>query len=181
MPFISEDLWQRFSERKPENALLVSPWPAANQADDRLLVEMELVLSLVAEIRNHRSSLGMSPKEEVKGTLNISGQLENDFVGLLQKIANAQISITGDSSAAMPRTNGVLMIEVDESQKGDERDKLEKEMVYLKGFLESVDRKLSNEKFVSGAPASVIDNEKKKQSDAREKIKSIEERLAVLS
>lgn len=180
MPFISEDLWQRFSERNPENALLVSPWPEVSQADDRLLAEMELVLSLVAEIRNHRSSLGMSPKEEVKGTINISGQLKNDFVGLLQKIANAQITITGDHSDVKPRTNGVLMIEVDESQKGDEKEKLEKEMVYLKGFLDSVDRKLSNEKFVSGAPASVIDIEKKKQSDAREKIKSIEERLAIL-
>jgi len=181
MPFISEDLWQRFADRTPQQALVIAAWPQFSACNERLLTEMDMVTNMVAEVRNHRSSLGMSPKEEVSGSIGISGKLENDYSGLLKKIANAVIDIKSDNAPGMPRTTGVLMIDVADAQKGDEREKLEKELDYLQGFLTSVERKLNNEKFVAGAPAAVIENERKKQADAVEKIKSIEQRLAILN
>jgi valyl-tRNA synthetase len=181
MPFISEDLWQRFADRKTEDALVITSWPDAGHPDERLLAESELVLNLIAEVRNHRNSLGISPKQEVSGSINISGFLKEEFSGLLAKLANATIDIKGDGTDVSPRPNGVLLFAIDDSNKEDEREKLLKELDYLKGFLVSVNRKLSNEKFMAGAPADVVENERKKQSDAEEKIKGIEERLGVLN
>jgi valyl-tRNA synthetase len=182
MPFISEELWHELKERKMEDCIMISEWPKAKTFDQKILNQSETAFELVTQVRNVRNAKGISPKESLplatkKGANNFS-----DFNSVIKKLANLkELSFVEDKIAnATSFMVGTQEFYIPLEGKVDaekEKQELQKELEYNQGFLASVMKKLSNEKFVNGAPPQVIELEKKKKADAEMKIKALEERL----
>ena len=183
MPFITEELWQALEPRKEGESLMVALMPEVAPVDEAYLESFEIVKEIVSGVRTIRLQKNIPNKEEL--VLQVLGGHNDAFNPVIAKMCNlSEITKTDDKAAgavsflvrtteyAVPLGN---MINVEE-----ELAKLEEELKYQQGFLNSVLKKLSNESFVSKAPAKVIDMERKKQADAESKIKSIEESIAAL-
>ena len=184
MPFITEELWQHLMDREDGESLMVSPMKAAGEPDARLLEEFELLKNVISGVRSIRLSKNISPREALK--LEIVGESSVDaYVGILEKMCNlssishvaektggAASFMVGTAEFAVPLEN---LIDAEA-----EIQRLEKELQAKKGFLESVMRKLSNERFVQNAPKQVVDLELKKKADALSIIKSLEDSIQAL-
>jgi valyl-tRNA synthetase len=183
MPFITEELWNELGERKKNDYVIVSAWPRAASIEMTHIDKGSFAFDIITQIRNVRASKGFSPKE----TLNLhqDGDLDVElFWPIIKKLANIdQIFKSPDkpsgTSFLIQSTEFTIPLEgkIDVEK---EKEAVLKDIAYQKGFLGSVDKKLSNEKFVSGAPPQVIEIERKKKSDAEAKIKTLEERLKSL-
>lgn len=186
MPFITEELWHEFKTRDEKDCIIVAAWPQSSAFDEQLLQEASFAFEIVTEIRNTRNAKGISPKEPIALSVRKSGtDLIDSFWPVITKLANLSgISFTAEavdnaSSFVIKATEFFIPISSGADME-KEREALLKELTYQKGFLSSVEKKLSNEKFVSGAPLQVVENERKKKSDAEAKIKALEESLARL-
>ncbi|SMC42885.1 valine--tRNA ligase [Moheibacter sediminis] len=180
MPFLSEEIWQLIEERTPENAIIISEYPKAENYSEEILKEFDFTAETVSGIRAIRNEKGISPKENLE--LFAVEASQNEFnQNLVEKLGNTTIQFSNqfpDKGFTFRVGTFEFLIPVGENIDLEaEREKLEKEKEYLQGFLKSVRGKLSNEKFVSGAPQQVVDAEKKKEADALEKIAQIEEQL----
>ena len=184
MPFITEELWQALEPRKEGESLMVALMPEVTPVDAAYLESFEIVKEIVSGVRTIRLQKNIPNKEEL--TLQVLGDHNDAFNPVIAKMCNlSEIAKTDDKAAGavsfLVRTTEYAvplgsMINVEE-----ELAKLREELKYQQGFLASVTKKLSNESFVSKAPAKVIDMERKKQADAESKIKSIEESIAALT
>ncbi|MFT4545245.1 MAG: valyl-tRNA synthetase [Bacteroidia bacterium] len=180
-PFITEEIWDNMGERTAEERMIIAPWPEVESVNKKLLSGFESAEKTIMEIRKIRNEKQIAPKEKLN--LLIKGNWNAEFNPVIQKLANLESiesATEAPASAAGFVVKGVeffvpLEGMVDE---GEEKEKLEKELEYTKGFLNSVTKKLSNERFVSGAPEQVVQSEKNKQADAVAKIKALEEQLA---
>ncbi|AKQ46347.1 valyl-tRNA synthetase [Rufibacter radiotolerans] len=188
MPFITEEIWNSMKERAPKDCLVVASWPEKGRIDTDLLKQTEYVLNVVGQIRNVRNSKNLSPAKKlalhvrmVDGKNAIAG-----YETLVSKLANLSeiqetdqqldnaLSFVVDSSEFFIPMEGTI-------DAAAERERILKELDYTKGFLASVEKKLSNERFVAGAPDAVLSAERKKQSDAEAKIAALEQSLSALS
>ena len=184
MPFITEELWQHIDERKDGESIMYAPinqTPA--EADTDLLKAMEEAKSIISGVRNVRLSKNIPQKQPMN--LMIVGKWTNPFKSIVEKLGSLE-SIT-DADAKDPAAASFMVgtteycvplegaINVEEEIK-----KLQAELDYAIGFLKSVEKKLSNERFVANAPESVVAAERKKQADAQSKIKTLEESIAAL-
>ena len=186
MPFISEEIWHLIEERKVEDSLILASWPSAKSFDPQIINEAAQVFEVVSQVRNLRASKGMSPKEALDLTINAKNEaLYSRFESVLLKLANLSSFNFGDkvdnAMSFLVKADECFIPMGDSVNLEEERENLAKELEYTKGFLNSVMKKLSNERFVSGAPEKVIEMERKKQADAEAKIKTLEESLAKLS
>lgn len=188
MPFITEELWHELADRQDGDCVLVAEWPMPGNFDETLLKQSEAIFDLVSQIRNLRSSKGMSPKEavslQVKPTI-LGKELYTKWNAAISKLANVdEISFTEESIEGavclIVKGDEIYVPLGDQMDVEAEREKLQKELEYTKGFLVSVGKKLSNERFVNNAPEQVVASERKKQADAEAKIKALEESLANL-
>ncbi len=183
MPFITEELWQALEPRKEGESLMVALMPEVAPVDSAYLDAFEVVKEIVSGVRTIRLQKNIPNKDTL--ALQVLGDHNDVFNPVIAKMCNlSEITKTDDKAAgavsflvrtteyAVPLGN---MINVEE-----ELAKLAEELKYQQGFLASVQKKLSNESFVSKAPAKVIEMERKKQADAESKIKSIEESIAAL-
>ena len=183
MPFITEELWQALEPRKEGESLMVALMPEVAPVDNAYLDAFEVVKEIVSGVRTIRLQKNIPNKDTL--ALQVLGDHNDVFNPVIAKMCNlSEITKTDDKAAgavsflvrtteyAVPLGN---MINVEE-----ELAKLAEELKYQQGFLASVQKKLSNESFVSKAPAKVIEMERKKQADAESKIKSIEESIAAL-
>ena len=186
MPFITEEIWQLLSERAEGESIMVSLMPKVKTIDEDFLENFEDVKEAVSGIRNIRKSNNIAFKDEIKLFVNKGTKGYNSYFNpVLTKLCNlSEIEMTNEdikgAVSFLVKTSGFF---IDLGEKADvegELKKLEEELSYTKGFLKSVMGKLSNEKFVSGAPAQVVEVERKKQADAEDKIRSLEERIASL-
>lgn len=182
MPFLTEELWHNISERTPEQALIISQQKKAAAFSEGSIKNFETSKEIVSGIRNYRQSKGISPREKVE-LFTSATEFANEEV--VKKLANISIINFGQKTDKPSFTFlvGANEISVPLSENLDmeeEKTKTEEELKYLKGFLISVEKKLSNEKFVAGAPANVVENERKKQKDAQDKIALLEEKLKTL-
>ncbi len=185
MPFITEDIWHRLRNRRSCNDIIVAQWPKSGRGNKRKEVEVQHALDLVSAIRAVRNQQGISPNVALKVGPTGSTILTPASGSLVDKLANTGPiadpfgSLPAGATAVFSGTTqyAVLLPQVDAAA---EARKAEEELAYLRGFLASVDKKLSNERFVNGAPPQVLENERKKKADAEAKIKALEERLAVL-
>ncbi|MBN3583310.1 valine--tRNA ligase [Algoriphagus aestuarii] len=185
MPFISEELWHQIKERSVEESLILASWPKAKSFDAKIIEEATQVFEVVSQVRNLRASKGMSPKEELDLTIKTSqNQLYKRFETVLNKLANLSSLSFGDkvenAISFVVKADECFVPMGDAINVEEEKENIQKELDYTKGFLNSVMKKLSNERFVSGAPEKVIEMERKKQADAEAKIKALEESLAKL-
>lgn len=182
MPFLTEELWQVISERNIEEALVIAQQRKEQKYNAHTLEAFETAKELISGVRNYRQSKGISPREEVELFTN-ADSFEN--LEVIKKLANVSEIHFAEKTDKPSFTFLVGAIEVsiplsENLDLGEEKKKTEEELAYLKGFLISVEKKLSNEKFVSGAPAQVVDVERKKQKDAQDKIAILEEKLKSL-
>lgn len=190
MPFITEELWQHLADRKPGESIMMAPVEQFKDTDVKAAQELcktfDQLKEVIAGIRTIRLQKNIAQKEALE--LLVLG--ENSGLAAFDSVINKMANLTGmtvvdkkpESAASfmvgtteyfVPLGN---LIDVEEELK-----KLEAELKYQEGFLQSVLKKLSNEKFVSKAPANVIEMERKKQADAESKIASLKERIAALS
>ncbi len=185
MPFLTEELWHHLHERKEGEDIIIAAWPKGGAGDAKLEAEVQHAFDLVSAVRAVRNERGLSPKEPLQVGPSGSTPLTAASSALVDKLANTGAlagpfgSIPAGATAVFAGATeyAVLLPQLDAAA---EAKKAEEELNYLRGFLASVDKKLSNERFVSGAPPQVLENERKKKADAEAKIKSLEERLAVL-
>ena len=184
MPFITEELWQHIYDRQPGESIMTQTLVKDMPYDDALIARFEAVKEVISGIRTIRLQKNIAQKEAL--TLEVIG--ENPvaaFTSVIAKLCNLseikQVASKADGAAAfmvgtteyaVPLGN---LINVEEELK-----KLEADLKYQEGFLQSVLKKLSNEKFVSKAPANVIEMERKKQADAETKIAALKESIAAL-
>ena len=178
MPFLSEEIWHRLADRpEKEDALIVAKWPEQEKGDELLQREWEVLSEILSDVKNQRNQYGISPKDALTGSVNISGRLNQDFSRLFKKLGNCTIDIISDGGDTSPRKNGVVSLDLGDKLQEEEKKNLEKELEYTKGFSASVEKKLSNERFVNNAPESVVASERKKIADAQAKIAQMEEKL----
>ncbi len=186
MPFITEELWQNIFERKAGESVMVAQvaTPEAQAGDDELIAKFEAMKAVVAGVRSVRNqrnfppkkeldvvALGQNPVSEMEGLVKWLGFVSGVKV-VTEKPASAVSFMVGTTEFAVPI--GDLI------DKDAEIAKNEAEIKRLQGFLAGVRKKLSNEKFVAGAPQQVVEMERKKEADATQKIAQLEESLANL-
>jgi valyl-tRNA synthetase len=182
MPFLTEELWQTISERSIEEALIISQQKKAGDFNENIIKNFEISSEVISGVRNYRQTKGISPKETVEIYTNAS-EFANESV--IKKLANVSevhfgtktdkpsfTFLVGSTEVSIPLSENLDL--------GEEKAKTEEELKYLKGFLVSVDKKLSNEKFVANAKPEVVEVERKKQKDALDKIAILEEKLKSL-
>ncbi|KUJ50567.1 valine--tRNA ligase [Chryseobacterium sp. JAH] len=182
MPFLSEELWQLITERKPEEALVIAQQKMAEEFNEEIIKNFETAEEIISGVRNYRQTKGISPREAVEVYTNAEN-FENEAV--VKKLASISEIHFGEKTDKPSFTFlvGSTEVSIPLSEKLDleeEKKKTEEEVKYLKGFLISVDKKLSNEKFVANAKPEVVEVERKKQKDAQDKIAILEEKLKTL-
>lgn len=182
MPFLTEELYQAISERSTEEALVIAQQKKEESFNEGNIKAFEIAKELISGVRNYRQSKGISPREAVELFTNASS-FDNEAVA--KKLANVSeihfaektdkpsfTFLVGATEVSIPLSENLDL--------GEEKAKTEEELKYLKGFLVSVEKKLSNEKFVANAKPEIVENERKKQKDAQDKIAILEEKLKSL-
>ncbi|MEN4762002.1 valine--tRNA ligase [Chryseobacterium sp. C39-AII1] len=182
LPFQSEEIWQLISERKADEALVIAQQKKAEAFSEDIIKNFETASEIISGVRNYRQTKGISPREAAEIYTNAS-EFANESV--IKKLANVSEIHFGTKTDKPSFTFlvGATEISIPLSENldlGEEKTKTEEELKYLKGFLISVDKKLSNEKFVANAKPEVVEVERKKQKDALDKIAILEEKLKSL-
>ncbi|MFN5170227.1 MAG: valine--tRNA ligase [Cyclobacteriaceae bacterium] len=183
MPFITEELWTELRERKPGDNIIVASWPAAGAVKPELLEEASHAFTIVSEVRNVRSSKGLSPREALPLSVKDgSVAIINAFWPVIKKLGNlSEVSPVrekvANATSFLVKSSEFYIVLNGKVDAARERETLTKELEYQRGFLASCEKKLTNERFVAGAPPQVLENERKKKADAEAKIKALEEQL----
>lgn len=182
MPFLTEELWQVISERSVDEALVIAQQKKAEAFNEDIIKNFETAAELISGVRNYRQTKGISPREVAEIYTNASA-FANEAV--IKKLANVSEIHFGTKTDKPSFTFLVGATEVsiplsENLDLGEEKAKTEEELKYLKGFLISVDKKLSNEKFVANAKPEIVEVERKKHKDALDKIAILEEKLKSL-
>jgi len=185
MPFLTEEVWQHITERTPENALVVAEWPKVEKVDEVLIDSFDIAAEVVSGVRNIRKEKNIPMKESLELMVLNEGDLAKTWDVVIEKLTNISevsyveatvdgaLSFRVKSNEYFVPMSGAIDIEA-------EIKKIEEELKYTKGFLKSVQKKLSNERFVNNAPEKVISIERQKQADAEAKIETLEKSLASL-
>ena len=184
MPFVTEEIWQLLKERKDGDSIMISEWPETTDADEELLRKFDDVCSAVTGIRNIRTKNNIANKDQLE-LMVIPGDkgYDSGFDSVIVKLGNLSSfkkvpeKVSNAASFLISSTSFFIPVGVDVEA---ELKKLENELGYTRGFLDSVNKKLNNERFVSSAPAAVVDVERAKQADSEAKIKVLEEQIARL-
>ncbi|RMZ59281.1 valine--tRNA ligase [Chryseobacterium nematophagum] len=182
MPFLTEELWQIISKRGVEDALVIAQQKKGGAFNEAIIKNFEIAVELISGVRNYRQTKGISPRETAEIYTNAS-EFANESV--IRKLANVSEIYFGTKTEKPSFTFLVGSTEIsiplsENLDLGEEKEKTEEELKYLKGFLISVEKKLSNEKFVANAKPEVVEVERKKQKDALDKIAILEEKLKSL-
>jgi valyl-tRNA synthetase len=197
MPFITEEIWQNLATRDANDSICIATYPVNSTTivSPTLMDDMASLFEVVKQIRNIRNSKGLSPKQPLKLYVKaFNASLYQDNVSIIDKLCNIDKEITNISSIAenSKELENAISFYVEPnaaqffvplSQKLDiaaEKLRLETDLAYQRGFLESVMKKVGNEKFMANAKPEVRDSELKKKADAESKIKALEEALAGL-
>ncbi|TDG36550.1 valine--tRNA ligase [Pedobacter changchengzhani] len=188
MPFLTEELWHDdlFAERGEMECCIVAEFPKGGAIDEKILKDVEVIKTVIAEIRNVRNQKQISPKEALPLGLKVNSDIDYEqWLNIVFKLANvSQAEIVNEKIAgatAFMAGKDEFFISLSENIDVDaERIRLNADLIYQQGFLKSVDAKLNNERFVQNAKPEIITNERNKKADAEAKIKIIEENLALL-
>ena len=186
MPFITEELWQHLAPRKAGESLMIDPQtiPAPQADDAEILHRISIVKGIVQGVRAVRNARNIAKKEVLPLEVLKANPIP-ELDGIVMKMANlsavAVVEEKGEgASSFMVGTSEYDVLLGDLVDKDAEIAKAEADLEHLRGFLASVEKKLSNERFVAHAPAAVVALEQKKKSDSEAKIKALEETLQAL-
>lgn len=182
LPFQSEEIWQLISERKTDEALVIAQQKKAEAFNEDIIKNFETATEVISGVRNYRQTKGVSPKEAAEIFTNASGFANEAVIKKLANVSEIHFGtktdkpsftfLVGSTEVSIPLSENLDL--------GEEKIKTEEELKYLKGFLISVDKKLSNEKFVANAKPEIVEVERRKQKDAQDKIAILEEKLKSL-
>ena len=182
MPFITEELWQHLGDRREGESIMYASMPVAGTPDAKILAEMEVVKEVINGVRGVRAQRNIPSRDALQ--LNIvGGTIPMEAVAMKLGNLSGVATVTDKDPAAASFMVGTTEFNIPLLNNMDveaELAKLTKELDYLRGFRASVEKKLSNERFVSNAPAAVVEAERKKLSDATTKIAAIEQTIAAL-
>jgi valyl-tRNA synthetase len=182
MPFLTEEIWHFLKPRTPKEALIVSSWPVAKPINSSLLENFEFASEVISGIRNLRKQKQIPFKTAVELHVINNASSAQNFDDLISKLGNISLikyttSSVDKAFSFRVKSNEYFMVADIAIDLDAEVSKLEEELEYTKGFLNSVRKKLSNERFVSNAPEQVVASEKRKEADALAKIETIEASL----
>ncbi len=188
MPFLTEELWHDnlFGERARLDCCIVAQQPKVGEINLKLLNEISTIKEVVSEIRNTRNQKQISPKEALPLAIKTNSEIDyKTYVPILSKLGNlTEVNFTQDKIAGAANfiagTDEFFIELANNIDVEAERERIQKELIYLQGFLKSVTAKLSNERFVQNAKAEIVANEQQKKADAEAKILILEEGLAGL-
>ncbi|HPN23227.1 MAG TPA: valine--tRNA ligase, partial [Tenuifilaceae bacterium] len=185
MPFITEELWQHLRERNDGESIMVSLMPKSNGYDAKILEQFEKVKEIIAGVRTIRQEKNIAIKQQLSTSIRANSKFNGGNEAIIVKLAGLEnlsyVDAKIDGAASFMVGNIEVYIPLEGLiDAAEEKAKLIEELNYTKGFLDSVMKKLSNERFVNSAPANVVDLERKKQADALDKIKTLEERISSL-
>ncbi|MGB2128018.1 MAG: valine--tRNA ligase [Flavicella sp.] len=185
MPFLTEEIWQHITERTPEQALIVAEYPKVTSYDAELIAEFEFASEVISGIRKVRKDKNIAFKDAIALFVIDNENGTGTFDSVIQKLGNTEtiekvtaavegaIGFRVKSNEYFVPISGAVNVE-------EETAKLNEELKYTEGFLKSVQKKLSNERFVNNAPEQVIANERKKEADALAKIETLKASLEAL-
>ncbi|OCK42190.1 valine--tRNA ligase [Tenacibaculum soleae] len=185
MPFLSEEIWQYIAERTPEEALIIAKYPEFKKVDTSIINEFEFITNVVSGIRTIRKDKNISFKDAVELSVVNNENFTQKFDVIVQKLTNtSEINYVTDkvdgASFRVKSNEYFIPVAVEDIDVAAETEKLEAELKRAEGFLFGIQKKLSNERFVSNAPEQVIVLERKKESDTIAKIATIKSSLASL-
>tara|TARA_B110000438_G_scaffold64583_1_gene65118 strand:- start:10016 stop:12625 length:2610 start_codon:yes stop_codon:yes gene_type:complete len=177
MPFISEEIWSGI-KKQDDKPMIIKDWPKSSEIKNSLLLDFNHVSNLVTSIRKYRNEKGISYKERIElfSTFNLKSKNKS----IVLKLANSEINedlsdkdINADSLIVDSKEYFINNF----SENKDDLKKIEEDLKYNLGFLNSIQSKLNNKRFIDNAPEIVVQNEKKKEEDTKAKIKILETKL----
>ena len=186
MPFITEEIWQLFLERKNGDSIMMSRMPESKKINKNLISRFESVKDTISAVRTVRKDRVIPVKEKLSLMVRTDkDKFDIEFLPVITKLCNiSEVSFVSEKQEGavsfMVGTTEYAIPLGDRLDIEGEYARIQEDLAYNRGFLEAVMRKLENERFVQNAPASVLDLERKKKSDAESKIKSLEERMREL-
>ncbi len=186
MPFITEEIWHEIKERDERNCIIVASWPKAGSVDENSIAQASIAFEVITQIRNIRNNKGISPKTAFELLIKTDHQdVYHKFGDSIKKMANVSdiryVQEKADGAISFIIKGDEFFVPMEEELDVDkEIEKTEKDLEYTQGFRDSVDKKLSNDRFVNNAPEKVLNIERQKKADAESKIKVLEETLAKL-
>lgn len=185
IPFVTEEIWHLLRERTAEEALIISTWPEAKEINEELIANFDFMSEVVSAVRGIRKQYNISFRDSLDLAVINNANASKQFDALLKKMVNVEnlSYIEEKQEGALTfrvKSNEYFIPMADAVDPEEELAKLEEELKYQKGFLRSVQGKLSNERFVNNAPEQVVAMERKKEADALAKIKTIEASIAAL-
>jgi len=186
MPFLTEEVWQHITERTPEEALVVSQWPKQEKVDKLIIKNFDFAAEVVSGVRNIRKEKNIPMKEGLQLSVLDEVNVSKTWDVVIQKLTNvfeiSYVDASVDGALSFRVKSNEYFVPMSGAIDVDaEIKKIQEELKYTKGFLQSVQKKLSNERFVNNAPEQVISIERKKQADAEAKIETLEKSLGSLS
>jgi valyl-tRNA synthetase len=185
-PFISEEIWHLIGDKKEEDCIMVAAWPTIEKIDEELLSNFEAAEEVITNIRNIRKEKNIANKVTLDLMVIDNEKSDRSFDPIIAKISNLSTFgyVSGKVENAFSfvlKSNEYFVPFSEDIDVEAEIKKIEEELKYTKGFLISVSKKLSNERFVSNAPEEVVAVEKKKMADAEAKVKVLEEKLSAFA
>ncbi|MCQ2314418.1 MAG: valine--tRNA ligase [Bacteroidales bacterium] len=186
MPFITEEIWHFINERKDGDDIIIAQQNKAKNVDRHILDSFAFTQDVINSIRKTRAEKNISNKEAVTlVVVDKDGSVSREFDDVIKKLCNvSEISYVNESPknafGFLVRTTEFFIPMSEKVDKTAERKKLEDELNYARNFLKGVEAKLSNDKFVNGAPAAIVEKERKKKADAEAKIVVLEAQLKSL-
>jgi valyl-tRNA synthetase len=185
-PFATEEIWQTITDRTPEEALIINHWPEQEPVNEQIISDFDYASQVVSGIRTIRKSKNIAFKDAIELHVLSNEDVSSDFDAIIAKLGNVS-----EIAFAKAPLDGALSFRVKSNEYfiplagaidvEAEIAKIEEELKYTNGFLISVSKKLSNERFVNNAPEKVVAIEKQKMADAEAKIETLEKRLKSLS
>ncbi|MFN5877458.1 MAG: valine--tRNA ligase [Flavobacteriales bacterium] len=185
-PFVAEELWHLIRERKEGEDIIIAEWPRVVAFDQGVLNSFEKAEEVITNIRNIRKQNNIANKVKVDLFVKKNSDLDSSFDPVIVKMGNlTQLEYVSDkvanSNSFLVASNEYYVPFGETIDLEAEKQKLTTELDYTKGFLQSVQKKLQNEKFMAGAPDQVVLSERKKEADALSKIAILEEKLSSLN
>ncbi len=185
MPFLTEEIYHIIGERNENDYIMIAQMPKIFESKSTIVSDFVFAQEKIAAIRQVRNEKNIAQKIALELFVKESLNENKEFDGIITKLCNiSNLEYISDKKVGalslMVRTTEMFIPLGDTINKEEEIKKLQNDLKYYEGFAKSVKGKLSNEKFVSGAPAQVVENERKKLSDAEQKISSITEQLKSL-
>jgi valyl-tRNA synthetase len=185
MPFLTEEIWHLLAKRTPEEALIVSTWPEMKPFNAQLIADFENTIEVISGIRTIRKDKNIPFKDTIELKVVNNDKASTYFDAVVTKLGNITtleyVSDKVDGALSFRAKSNEYFIPIAGNiDVTAEIEKITTELIYTQGFLKSVQNKLSNEKFVNGAPEKVLANERQKEADALAKIATLEQSLAGL-